>query len=51
MRIISTKEVEGMTFGSDVGEHFITGSIRLCILSESVPMCAGKHHSRLKVWL
>lgn len=50
MRIISTEEVEGMSFGRDAGTHiqrphFIIGFIRLCILSESVPMCAGKHHS------
>lgn len=53
MWIISMQEVEGMSFGSDVGAHththtgtrFITDFIRLCILSESVPMCAGKHHS------
>lgn len=55
MRIISTEEVDGMSFGSGVGAQkgarFITGFIRLCILSESVPMCAGKHHSCHRVGL
>lgn len=58
MRIISTEEVKGMNFGSDVGTNTHTEAFTLSLaslvgvfLSESLPMCAGKQHSCRRVRL
>lgn len=56
MRIISTEEVGGISFGSNVGTWSHRGTYTLSlaplvagVLSESLPMCAGKHHSCRRV--